>query len=403
MDWSFWLMWFPTHSPEKRRMDGAPSGYKITRSKIQLELSEPRVEYVVQIGWIVLDGFAGELAGEDSLVFGEVFDRGFAVNAGEQEHGEQAGNAGLEGDGVKGVAGKLDIALPEGSAHLLKADLARRMIEALEQEMVEQEGEVEGGVAIPGYFAIEQDHARGRDHEVFGAEVAVDEAEARLGEPLGLGIEEGLQIGVALAGGDEVRVDAELDEVGSGGKGALGLGVASRVSVDGAEDGCGAEGVFNVDLAAEHLLLPTGEFGAEELHGEVAAIDGAGTQGGNGLGQDAGNVSDVELLVAVAAHVGEPLVFDAELGEGALDDEGVGAVVNAIDFAGDAVGEGREGRAGMAQEAVLAQGGEEVVRGRIVRGWRDDAGGLLKPMVGAIGAALAAPIWMLLVLRTTAS
>jgi len=148
--------------------------------------------------------------------------------------------------------------------------------------------------------------------------------------------------------------------------------------VDGAEDGCGAEGVFDVDLAAEHLLLPTAELGAEELHGEVAVIGGAGTEGGDGIRQDAGDVGDVELLIAVAANVGEPLVFDAELGEGALDDEGVGAVVDAIDFAGDAVGEGCERGGGMAQQAIAAQRGEEVVRGRIVRGVGDDAVGLLK-------------------------
>ena len=183
------------------------------------------MEYVVQIGWIVLDGFAGELAGEDSLVFAEIFDGGFAVNAGQQEHGEQAGDAGFEGDGIDGVAGELNVTLPEGRAHLLEAELARRMVKALEQEVVEQEGEVKGRVAVPGYFAIEQDHTRGRDHEVLGAEVAVDEAEARGGKAGGLGVEEGLQVGVALAGGDEVGVDAELDEVGGGGKEALGLGV----------------------------------------------------------------------------------------------------------------------------------------------------------------------------------
>ena len=143
--------------------------------------------------------------------------------------------------------------------------------------------------------------------------------------------------------------------------------------MDCAEDGCGAEGGFWLNLAAEHLLLPTGEFGAEELHGEVAAIDGAGAQGGDGTGKDAGDVGDVELLEAVAADVGEPLVFDAELGEGALDDEGIRAVVDAEDFAGDAVSERREGSVGMAQQAVVAQRGEEVLRDGMVWGLGDDA------------------------------
>ena len=145
------------------------------------------------------------------------------------------------------------------------------------------------------------------------------------------------------------------------------------MGVDGAEDGCGAEGVFDVDLAAEHLLLPTAELGAEELHGEVAVIGGAGTEGGDGIRQDAGDVGDVELLIAVAANVGEPLVFDAELGEGALDDEGIRAVVDAEDFAGDAVSERREGSVGMAQQAVVAQRGEEVLRDGMVWGLGDDA------------------------------
>ena len=179
----------------------------------------------MQIGWGFLDCRTGEVAGEDSLVFGEVFDGGFAVNAGEQEHGEEAGDAGLEGDGIDGVAGEIDVALPEGRAHWLEAERTRCVVEAFEEEVGEQEGEVEGGVAIPGYFAIEQDHAGGRDHEVFGAEVAVDEADARGGEARGLGVKEGLQVSVAFAGGDEVGVDAELDEVGGGVKGAFGQGV----------------------------------------------------------------------------------------------------------------------------------------------------------------------------------
>jgi hypothetical protein len=91
--------------------------------------------------------------------------------------------------------------------------------------------------------------------------------------------------------------------------------------------------------------------------------------------------------VSVAADIGEPLVFDAKFGEGALDDEGVGAVVDTVDFAGDAVGERGERGGGMAQQAVAAQRGEEVLRDGIERVLRDDALGLLKVWIGNGGAA----------------
>ena len=122
--------------------------------------------------------------------------------------------------------------------------------------MVEAEGKVEGGVAVPGTFGIEK-HRPGRaDQDVLGAHVSMDQGEPgrrrflhdpgeRAGE-VGMGAGGGLQIGLQADGvEDPVGGEAHGDVVAPGGAG-----------VDGGDRGGDIARVFGVGPALAQLLLP---------------------------------------------------------------------------------------------------------------------------------------------------
>jgi hypothetical protein len=81
----------------------------------------------------------------------EVFHRRLPVHPCEEQGGEQRGSPlfdALEGDPTQIGSSKRFEALEEGS-------LCARHPEALEQQMVQAEGEVEGGVALPLALGVE--------------------------------------------------------------------------------------------------------------------------------------------------------------------------------------------------------------------------------------------------------
>src|ERR1019366_2839651 len=90
------------------------------------------------------------------------------------------------------------------------------MIEAFEQQVREQKCQIKCGVAVPGDLTIQYHHARSGDHQILWAEVAVDQALARGGQPLRLGVKKIAKVRMAVASCKQVGVDAQLYEVRSG-------------------------------------------------------------------------------------------------------------------------------------------------------------------------------------------
>ncbi len=86
---------------------------------------------------------------------GEVFDRRLAVDPGEEQSRQQRGRARFE------LVRALPIDASEiGASQRRKGGVVARPVgalaRALKQEMIETEGEIEGGIAEPGAFGVEE-------------------------------------------------------------------------------------------------------------------------------------------------------------------------------------------------------------------------------------------------------
>ena len=89
---------------------------------------------------------------------GHILDRRLAVDAREEKAGQERGGARLEtGARLPGDAARdrRRRAVESGEEFAVAAGTWQ----ALQEKMIEAEGEVEGGVAIPGAFGVEEDRA----------------------------------------------------------------------------------------------------------------------------------------------------------------------------------------------------------------------------------------------------
>ena len=59
--------------------------------------------------------------------------------------------------------------------------MRRRMIQGFQTEMIEQEGQVKGWIAVPCHFAVDDDQPIAADQQIFGAVIAMHERRAALG------------------------------------------------------------------------------------------------------------------------------------------------------------------------------------------------------------------------------
>ena len=250
----------------------------------------------------------------------------------------------------------------EGKGGVVGARLG--IMPSLEQEVIEQEGGIETGVAEVDDFVVDgKESGAGVDEEVLGREVAVGEG-AQLGASLLDGaVEMGIEVGVAGGGEAVVGIEAELVEEVEAGKVMVG-GVG--LEEEGVEvGGLGGEG--EVDFAGKKLLFPGGGVRVGGGHGEEVV----GLVGEEDLGKRAGRSERDEEGKRVdfaedAAAIGKPVFGDAELGEGVFEDEvGVAGKGGAEDEVGDTAGEfpNRNGVGGKAEafsQVVLGCGAVQI-------------------------------------------
>ena len=97
--------------------------------------------------------------------------------------------------------------------------------------MIETEGEIEGGVAEPGAFGVEEHRPLGALQDVLGADVAVNQRPLRRERRMRELVETRGKLRMGAAGRAQVRLDADRLErgvVGEGG-GNIRIGGAARM------------------------------------------------------------------------------------------------------------------------------------------------------------------------------
>ena len=110
------------------------------------------------------------------------------------------------------------------------------MEEPFQKKVGQHETDVEGWIAIPRHFAIEDYHPIPADEDVFRTEIPMHKAFGGGGKTLGLGSKQVFQLGMAPAGCQEVRLQAELVETGMAAEQGDRLRIPEGVPVDPAED-----------------------------------------------------------------------------------------------------------------------------------------------------------------------
>ena len=99
--------------------------------------------------------------------------------------------------------------------------------------MVEAEGEIEGRVAVPGAFGVEEHRAARPDQDVFRADVAMHQRAAACAAVISASRPSGAgEIGMRAARGDQIRLDADRVETVVGGEVARDRGIAGRRGMD---------------------------------------------------------------------------------------------------------------------------------------------------------------------------
>jgi hypothetical protein len=193
----------------------------------------------------------------------EVFDRRLAVHAGEEQGGQQRGDA-LFDARFPGHARQIMI--------LQRSEAFRqrrvRYPERLEDEVVQAEGDIEGRVAVPGALGVEE-HRSPRGHEdVLRADVAVNQRHMRSSSTAYQSHQLLFEIGMLPGRRNEIGLETDGVEDLVGREAPGDLGVAGGGGVDAGEGGADFRGEGGIGIAAAQPLLP--DRIVEILHGEEA-------------------------------------------------------------------------------------------------------------------------------------
>jgi hypothetical protein len=296
---------------------------------------------------------------DDSLLSGvEVLDRGQAIDPGQQQGGEQGRGArqrvrrGLPAD-MRGIRrhqriGGCDQQLPVARDH-----------HRLEQQVVQHEGKVERGIAVPGAFGVDQHRAARAEQHVLRADVPVHERQPGPGGARDHFLEVAREAGMAPCGSHQVRLDAQCPEIVIGGEPAGELPVARAPGVQPADEIADGSGLLRPHGAGQqpglpHRVVP----GRKVAHREQPAAWVVGQRHRDMPGNDPGGEAQPVPLDRVPADRRVPVPGDLQLGQGALDADGVAADLDTPQLRRDAPGERRPGR-GLAGsgEALLDQEG----------------------------------------------
>jgi hypothetical protein len=88
------------------------------------------------------------------------------------------------------------------------------MEERFQEEVAQHETDIKGRISIPRHFAVEDYHSVPANENVLWTEIPVHKAFGGAGKTMGLGLKQVLQLRMAPAGCQEVRLQAELVETG---------------------------------------------------------------------------------------------------------------------------------------------------------------------------------------------
>ena len=294
------------------------------------------------------------------LVGGQVLDRRLSVDPGQQQAGQQPRRPRLQALARLPVR-PVQVGARQPVETGEEAGRRRRRPQALQQQVVQAEGDVERGVAVPGALGVEKHRAAGPDEDVLGAHVAVHQGEPRLRRRRGEAGEARAQVGVPLGGGEQVGLEADGVEDAGGVEAVAQVPAAGGCAVNRREPGAHLARRRFVRVAPAELRLPQRVVGGiEETHDEAARPGVLGDQRRYPRRVDAGRLLHPRPFVAAPLDRDLPHRVDLEAGEGPLDADRPVREVDAPDVRRHAAGQrARRRRLVLADELQPAQGPDD--------------------------------------------
>ena len=203
--------------------------------------------------------------------------------------------------------------------------------------MIEAEGEIEGRVAVPGAFGIEEDRAMRPGHDVLGADVAMDQGQLRRRRPVGQSFELRGKRRVTPSGGAEIRLEPQRLEQRAGREHRRDCRIAGGGAVDRREPLADRGREAEIDAARHQLRLPQAVGrGVEPFHDEEHRLVVMGDDAWRRTRHPRRRHLVPLALVAIALDRREPVVLDGELRHRPLDAEDAAASGHLPDVGGDA-------------------------------------------------------------------
>ena len=185
----------------------------------------------------------------------KVFDRRAAIDPRQQDRGEQRNRAVLDPVPQRGrdrvqIGGMQAIERGGGLWFPL------RVPHALQQHMRGAEREVEGRIAIPGAFGVDQHRPGAATQDVLGADIAVDQCGACGLRRGGDSLDDAGQIRVCAGGVEQVGLDPQRREQIIGGEPSGNGGIALRRGMDRGDGPAHRCGKGRIDPPGGQLGLP---------------------------------------------------------------------------------------------------------------------------------------------------
>ena len=203
--------------------------------------------------------------------------------------------------------------------------------------MVEAEGQVERGVAVPGAFGVQKDRAIRSREDILRADVSVYESYARCEGSGGKVEQRSGRLRMASGGGFKVGFETDGVEDRPGGETCGNRGVARGFGVDRNQTPADLGREPQIDVAIAEAFFPDREQRRiEVLHGEEAGLVVTGEHGGSSAREYPRDHFQPVRFVAAARNGGPPFILDAQLSQSPLDHENAVRRLHLEDIGGDA-------------------------------------------------------------------
>ena len=211
--------------------------------------------------------------------------------------------------------------------------------------MLEAEAEIEGRIAVPGTFGIDENRSFGSAENILRTNVAMDQGLAGLAGALGQADQGHGQVRMPVGGGHQIGFQAHGIENGIGGKGFDDIRPARRRAMNGRQHAADPTGKVRIGAAVAQFQFPVRvAIFLQVSHDQQIGVLVLAQQFRHAAGKNTIDHPHPFGFVVVAFNRGAPNLFHFKLRQGAFDAKLGRGGLNPPDVRRDAAGQRLHGR-----------------------------------------------------------